>query len=171
MSENIVIGKILKAQGIKGEIKVSPITNDIVRFKKLKNVFIGENNQYEVESTRIDSTFAYIKLKEINNRNDAEILRNQYISIDRKDAVKLPEGSYFVVDLIGCKVVIDNEIVGELTDVYDYTGSVDTYEVTLTNGGQLLFPALKVILKNIDISNKLIELDKKRLDEVAIYED
>ena len=169
--EKIVVGKILKAQGIKGELKVLPITNDISRFKKLKEVFIADSNQYEVEYARIDSTYAYIKLAEINDRNSAEALRDKLIQVNRQNAVKLPKGSYFVVDLIGCKMVVNGEKIGTLTDVYDYTGGVDTYEVTLLNNKQMLFPALKVVLENIDIENKTITLNEEKLSEVAVYED
>ena len=169
--DKIVVGKILKAQGIKGELKVLPITNDISRFKKLTEVFIAGNNQYEVEYARIDSTYAYIKLVGLDDRNSVEALRDCLIEVDRQNAVKLPKGSYFVVDLIGCKIIVDGNQIGTLTDVYDYTGGVDTYEVTLQNKKHLLFPALKMVLENVDVENKIITLNKEKLSEVAVYED
>lgn len=169
--DKIVIGKVLKAQGIKGELKILPITGDIARFKKLKKVFIGDNVQYEVTTSRIDTKFAYITLEGLNDRNAVEKLRDNYISVDRSDAVKLPEGSYFVVDLIGCSVAVDGKAIGVLSDVYDYTGGADTYEVKLNDGKILMFPALSSVLKNIDIENKLIELDSEKLGEVGVYED
>lgn len=168
--EKIVVGKILKSQGIKGEVKVLPITDDVTRFKKLKTVFIDEN-EYKVESVRIDSSFAYVKFCEVTDRNTADTLKDKEILIDRKDAVKLPEGSYFVVDLIGCKVFVEEKEIGTLTYVLDYTGSANVYEVTLPSGKTMMFPALKKVLKNIDVQNKIIVLDKESLSEVVVYED
>ncbi len=170
MQEKIVVGKILKSQGIKGEVKVLPITDDVARFKRLKTVFIS-GNEYKVESVRIDSSFAYVKLEGANDRNTADTLKDKEILIDRKDAVKLPEGSYFVVDLIGCTVLVEDEKIGTLTYVLDYTGGANVYEVTLDSGKTLMFPALKKVLKTIDIESKTIVLDKASLDEVAVYED
>ena len=171
MEEKIVVGKVLKAQGIKGELKIQPITNDISRFKKLKNVYIGDANQYEVEHARIDSAFAYIKLVGFDDRNSVEEFKDKFLLVDRKDAVKLPEGSYFLIDLIGSDVIVDDEVIGVLDDVLDYTGSVDTYSVKLNNKKSLLFPGLKAVLKEVDVENKKIYLNKDKLEEVAIYED
>ena len=171
MEEKIVVGKVLKAQGIKGELKIQPITSDISRFKKLKNVYIGDSNQYEVEHTRIDTAFAYVKLVGLDDRNSVEQFKDKFLLVDRKDAVQLPEGSYFLIDLIGSDVIVDNEVIGVLDDVLDYTGSVDTYSVKLKNDKYLLFPALKIVLKEIDTINKKIILNKDKLEEVAIYED
>lgn len=171
MEDKIVIGKILKAQGIKGELKVLPITNDISRFKKLKKIYIGDSSQYEVSNARIDTANAYIKLVGFEDRNAVEQFKDKYISVDRQDAVKLPEGSYFVIDLIDSKVIVDDTIIGTLTDVYDYTGGADTYVVKLNDGKVMMFPALKVVLENVDVENKKIYLNKDRLAEVAVYED
>ena len=171
MEDKIVIGKVLKAQGIKGEIKVLPITNDISRFKNLSKIYIGDSSQYEVSNARIDTANAYIKLKGFEDRNAVEQFKDKYILVDRCDAVKLPKGSYFVIDLINCEVIVDNAVIGILTDVYDYTGGADTYVVKLTNGKNMMFPALKIVLENIDVENKKIYLNKDRLYEVAVYED
>lgn len=168
---NLVIGKILKAQGIKGELKVLPITNDINRFKMLKNIYIGNDlDQYEIEKIRIDLSYVYIKLKGYEDRNAVEHFRDRQILIPRSESTKLPKGSYFIVDLLNSKVFVDEKEIGVLKNIHQYA-TTDTYEVKLKNNKLLMFPALKKVIKKIDIKNKVIVLNSKTLEEVAVYED
>lgn len=162
----LIIGKILKAQGIKGEVKVMPLTDDINRFLLLKNAYIGDI-RHNVENVRIVGEFAYIKFKDIDTRNDAELLSGIYLSVDREDAVKLPEHTWFIADIIGCSVYIDKKIIGTVVDVLQ-NSTVDVYVVSNDKGKEIMFPALKDLLLNVDIENKKIILDKKRFEEVAV---
>ena len=97
------------------------------------------------------------------------MLRDHYICVDREHAVKLPEGRYFVVDLIGCTVSDTNgNDLGKLTDVLE-TGANDVY--VISGEKNLMVPALKKLLHKVDIENKHIDLDAAVLEEVGLFED
>ena len=91
----LIIGKIVKAQGIKGEVKIIPITDDVLRFNKLKKATV-KGQEMTVESSRVQNDCAYVKFKGVDTRNDAELLQNEYVSVAREDAVKLPENTWFI---------------------------------------------------------------------------
>ena len=99
----------------------------------------------------------HLNLSGIDTIEEAEKYKNMYIKIDRKDAVKLPEGSYFIVDLIGLDVVTEEgEVLGEVYDIYE-TGSNDIYVVrNKTTAKQILLPAIKNVIKNVDIQKGTI---------------
>lgn len=165
--ERIVIGKVLKPQGVKGELKVLPITDDVNRFNDLDSVFIDET-EYAIKSVKIREDGVFMSVNGIDDRNMAEVLRNKMLSVPRDKAIKMDEDSWFIVDLVGCKVIDDNgNELGKLTDVLQ-NGCADVYCV---NGGKLMFPALKKVLKSVDVDAKEIILYSDALKEVAVYED
>ena len=164
--ENIIIGKVLKPQGIKGEIKVLPITDDVNRYKKLSTVFIG-NKEYSVNQVKIRDDGVYLMIDGIDDRNAAEMLRNQMLSVSRDKAVK-PKDGWLIVDLIGCVVFNDQDKqIGTLTDIMQ-NGCADVY---CLDGGKIMFPALKKLLKSVDVDSKKIIIDSDVFSEVAVYED
>jgi 16S rRNA processing protein RimM len=158
MLQYLSIGQIVNVHGFKGEVKVYPLTNDMSRFKKLTEVYVEENNQlvkYEIEALKFLSTTIAMKLKGIDTEEAANRLRNFYIKVDRKSAVKLPKDSYFICDLIDLEVYDEKGLLlGTLKDVLQ-TGSNDVY-VVKTSGDDILVPALKDVVKEIDIKNKEI---------------
>jgi len=170
MDDMIVIAKIIGAHGVRGEIKVYPLTDNVRRFSKLKRCYIGKENVdgslYEVLSARNDRGNVLIKLDGVCDRDKAESLKGLFISVDREDAVKLPKGQFFIVDLIGLKVV-DDELgeLGSIADVYE-TGA--NFIITVKRKGKkdLLIPYLKSCCYSTDIENKLM---KVRLPE-GLYE-
>ena len=112
MQSLLEIGQIVNSYGIKGFLKVVPFTDDVNRFKALKHIYIEKNKkleEVEIEEVKYHKNLVLIKLKGINDINEAEKYKNSYIKIDRKDAVNLPENSYFIVDLIGMNVYTDEE--------------------------------------------------------------
>lgn len=164
----IEIGKVLKAQGIKGELKLACFVDDAVMLKGLKQVYIGTNT-YAVNHVRCDGKFCYMLLDGVIDRNMAESLRNWTVYAD-KDAVDLPKNRYFIDDLIGCKVSSsDGQIVGEVMDILQY-GSADVF-VCRNDGKEVSFPFLNDLVLKVNIDSKSILLDAKRLSEVAVYED
>lgn len=167
LNDKVLVGIIVKPQGIKGELKVAPLTDDMNRFNKLKKVFI-DGNELKLLNVRISNGELFIFLERVNTRNDAENFRNKEIYIAREDVV-LEEGRYLIEDIIGFKVVFeDGEVLGELTDVLQYSGT-DTYVV---NGKtEYMFPALDDVLISINPTKKTITLNKERFNEVAVYED
>ena len=103
MNEFIVIGQIVRAAGIRGEVKVKPLTSDPNRFKQLKTVYV-QSKPYRIEAVRFDGSFVYMRLGGVIDRNAAEALKDAYVEIDRVNSVPLDEGSYFIADIIGCKL-------------------------------------------------------------------
>ncbi|MGE5677770.1 MAG: ribosome maturation factor RimM [Pseudomonadota bacterium] len=155
MLEYLSIGQIINIHGFRGEVKVYPLTDDVNRFKKLKEVFIEENNQlikYEVEGVKFLSSTIIMKLRGIDTEEAANKLRNFYIKVDRRSAVKLPRDTYFICDLIDLEVFDENGLLlGKVKDVLQ-TGSNDVY-VVQTGDKDILIPALKEVVREIDIRN------------------
>lgn len=161
MLDYLSIGQIVNIHGFKGEVKVYPLTDDMSRFNKLKEVYVEENTQlvkYEIEGLKFLSNTVAMKLKGIDTEEAANKLRNFYMKVDRKSAVKLPKDSYFICDLIDLEVYDEKGLLlGTLRDVLQ-TGSNDVY-VIQTTGKDILVPALKEVVKLIDIKNKKIVVE------------
>ena len=167
--DRYIVGSVLRPHGVRGAIKIEPLTDDISRFKNLKKVFI-DNTQYNVNKVQISTNEVYLTLETVDNRDAAEKLRNKNIQVEKEDAVPLEEGRYFIVDLISSRVVVGDKTIGTLVDILQH-GSADVYVVMMPNKKTAMFPALKKLLKNVDIENKTITLDEKVFEEVVVYED
>ena len=157
MEQLIEIGQIVNTYGIKGFLKVVPYTDDITRFEDLKSIYVETKSSLKtfiIEDVKYSKNLVLLKLKGIDDINTAEIYKNCYLKIDRKDAVELPEDSYFIIDLIGITVFSDNdEELGNIVDVYS-TGANDIYVVKNQLGKQVLLPAIGEVIKDVDIQNK-----------------
>ena len=144
------IGQIVNTYGIKGFVKVQPFTDDIRRFEDLKQVYLQVKERietFEIEEVKYHKHMVLLKLKGIDDINQAEKYRNAYLKIDRKDAVILPEDTYFIADLLEMEVTTEEgEILGKITDVYP-TGSNDIYVVKNEEGKQILLPAIRASYK------------------------
>ena len=152
--QKLEIGQIVNTFGINGFVKIKPFTDDIKRFDNLKNVYI-KNNIYEIEKVKYHKDMVLLKFKGIDKIEDAENLRNCYIEINREDG-NLEEGSYYIVDLLGSDVITDTgKVLGKIDDIFN-TGSNDIYVVKDEQGKQLLLPAIKEVIKEINIEEKQI---------------
>ncbi len=154
-----IIGYILKPQGIKGEVKIDPVSPYPDRFKQLKKVFIQINDikrSYSIEKVRITDRFIFIKFFGVNSPDDAELLRNAEVLIEAKDLIQPFPGEFFIHDLIGCRVITeDGEFIGTLADVYQISSN-DVYVVKGETGKEFLIPAIKEVVKRVNIENKQI---------------
>lgn len=169
MEQTLKIGLIVKPQGIKGELKVQPLTDDINRFNKLKEVIIDDKT-YRVEKSIIAGNTVFITLFGISDRNVAETFRGKFLTVTRENALPLEEGRYFIVDIIGCKVVTDEGVtVGEVIDVT--SARTDIFTLKTASGKVCRFPFLNELIVKVDVENKNIVLKGKRLQEVSVYED
>ena len=164
----LIIGKVLKAHGIKGDIKVESYLDTPKKMLKLKEVFIDGNN-YKIERTAQSGSFVLLTLGGIDNIEQAEKLKSAIISCPKKDLPPNEEGRYFIDDVIGCSVTNGEEILGNVVDIYQY-GSADIYVISGSKG-QIMFPLVEGVVKNIDIKNKEIIVNKDKFAEVAVYED
>ncbi len=156
--ENLMeIGQIVNTYGIKGFVKVVPFTDNINRFEDLKEVYVETKKgleNFEIEEVKYAKNTVLLKLKGIDDINIAEKYKNCYIKISKENAVKLPEDTYFIIDLLDMQVYTDEDIyLGNIIDVYP-TGSNDIYVVKNEEGKQVLLPAIGEVIKTVDIENK-----------------
>ena len=159
MEEYFEIGQIVNTSGLKGEIKVKPFTDDITKFNDFKTIYVSikkELKEFKVEKVRFSKNMVFLKLKGIDTIEEAENYRNLYLKIKRDKDEKLEKDTYYIVDILGCKVYTDEQKeLGEVIDVFS-TGSNDVYVVKDELGKQVLLPAIKDVIKNVDIENKII---------------
>ena len=159
MEKYLEIGQIVNTFGIKGQVKIVPFTDDITRFDELKEIYVEKKNElklFQIEQVNYKKNMVILKLKGIETVEEAEKLRNCYLKIDRKDAKKLPKDTYFIVDLLGLDVYTDEgKLIGKVDDIYN-AGSSDIYVVKDELGKQILLPAIKDVLKEVDLENQKI---------------
>lgn len=164
----IVVGKVLKAQGILGEVKISCLLDDSKQLKGLNEIYMGDTPM-QIDGIRIESAeICYLKLHQITDRNTAESFRGACLYVE-KDKIKLDEGRYFIDDIIGCMVFAGGQEIGKLIEVIP-CASADVFTCQ-KDGKCCRFPFLKVLIEKVDIENKSIQLNKDRLSEVIVYED
>ena len=154
MEELLQVGVITSTHGVRGEVKVFPTTDDPERFKTLKHVLLDtgrEKKPLEIQGVKFFKQFVILKFKGIDNINDIERYKRCPLLVERKDAVALEEDEYFIADLIGLRVITDEDkVLGKLTDVLE-TGANDVYQVTDENGKEILLPAIKDCILSVDL--------------------
>ena len=154
MNKYLEIGQIVNVKGLKGEVKVNSYSEDSRRFEKIKTVFLkrkGEMKEYEIESVGYSKIQVILKLKGVDTVEEAEKLRNASILIDRAVLGELPEGKYYIADLIGLEVYTEeNEYLGKVDDIYN-TGANDIYVIKNDLGMQKLLPGIKEVIKEVKL--------------------
>ena len=163
----LVIAEVLKPQGIRGEIKVKTFTDAPENVKAFKTVYI-DGNPYKILSFRVGNDgAAYLGLRGVPDRNAAELLRGKTIEGERDDGPVLDEGQYYIVDILGllCETE-EGETLGTVTDISNFSSDIYTIEKA---GKKILFPAVKGVIKRVDLENKKLIVDKTIFDEIAVY--
>lgn len=163
----LVIAEVLKPQGIRGEIKVKTFTDAPENVKAFKTVYI-DGNPYKILSFRVGNDgAAYLGLRGVPDRNAAELLRGKTIEGEREDGPILDEGQYYIVDILGllCETE-EGEALGTVTDINNFSSDIYTIEKA---GKKILFPAVKGVIKRVDLENKKLIVDKAVFDEIAVY--
>ena len=164
-NDRITVAIILKPQGIRGEVKVKAMTDTAEALSAFKSVLI-DGVEYSVLSVRAQGEFAYLGLKGIADRNGAELLRGKNIEVERADMPDLPDGRYYIGDLIGCIVVNERgDVLGRVTDVTPAKTDIFTLE---REGKSIMFPAADGVISEVDESAKKITVNGKRFREVSI---
>ena len=157
MEQLLQVGVISSTHGIRGEVKIFPTTDDVKRFKKLKKVILDTGREHlplEVESVKFFKQFAIVKFKGIDNINDIEKYKGKSLLVDRENAVKLRKDEYFIADMIGLQVYTeDGEAFGVLKDVLE-TGANDVYIIDSQKHGEVLVPAIKQCILDVDIEGQ-----------------
>ena len=159
---SVLIGQIVNVHGLKGEVKIYPYTDDVDSLaKKLKKVYLDEAMTKSYKSTcRIQKGMLLVKLSEIDTVEKAESLRKKYVYISEDDLDELEEDSYYVKDLLGLDVIdtSTNESIGKLDYVFN-TGANDVYEITKSDNTKIYLPAIKQVIKKVDIKSKKIYVE------------
>ncbi len=161
-SLDITVGKILKPHGIKGYVRVFPTTDHPERFRALSKVRVIQPNrsalELTIEKVVVQTQGVLVKFAEISNRNDAESLRNARIVIDRSECLPLEKDSYYIFELIGCRVFTTaGEELGVLEEVWDLPAN-DVY-VVRADEREILIPAVAEFIKQVDIENQRIVIE------------
>ena len=162
MEDLIIIGKITGAHGVRGELKVYPLTDDPRRFLKLKECFTCGQNFEKPEavlcaSARLDRGNVLLKFEGVPDRDKAELLRGRFIAVTRDNAVKLKKDNYFITDLKGLKVIDDlRGEVGTVIDCFE-TGPQFTLEIRRDKKKNLMIPFVKAYCYEVSIENGYIK--------------
>lgn len=166
MEDKLSVAVVLKPQGIRGEIKLKVFLDDGEDFGAFKRVFIG-GREYAVLGVRAQGEFAYVALRGIADRNAAELLRGQDVEVPRSDLPELPEGRYYIADLVGCGVFYaDGGKIGSVKEVYP--AATDVYVLDREGGGEVSFAAADGVIEDVDVAGKKITVNKKRFKEVSV---
>ena len=159
MVSEMQVGIITQTHGIRGEVKVFPTTDDAARFKKLKEVIMDndrERMKLEIEGVKFSKQYAILKFKGYDSINDIEKYKGAKLYIKREQAVKLKKDEYFIADLIDMDVVTeDGDYFGRIKDVL-VTGANDVYVVTREDETEVLLPAIKDCVREINMEQNKV---------------
>ena len=161
--KKILVGKISNPHGIKGWIKVISFTDPIENILSYKKWTISDNETektYCLEDSRIQGNKIVIKLEGVNNRDDADLLKNLQIEINRSDLPELEENSYYWEDLVDFNVIdIKGMHVGKVDSLFR-TGSNDVLVIINETKQRLLIPfIMEEVIKYVDLDKELISID------------
>lgn len=163
MKDYLQVGVITQTHGIRGEVKVFPMTDDVKRFKKGISLLLQTKKEtlpLEVESVKFFKQYVILKFKGYDSINDIEQFVKKELYVTRENAVKLKKDEYFIADLIGLAVFDEDEKpVGEVTDVMQ-TGANDVYVVALPDGNEVLLPAIRECILQVDMESRRMRIHK-----------
>ncbi len=160
MEQFLQVGVISSTHGIRGEVKVFPTTDDPMRFKKLKKVFLDtgrERLEFEVQSVRFFKQFAIVKFKGIDNINDIEKYKGKGLFVPREEAVPLDEDEYYIADLIGMEVFTEDGRFGVVKDVME-TGANEVYIIESDEHGEVLIPAIRQCVLDVNVEEMKMKI-------------
>lgn len=156
MEQLLQVGAITQTHGVRGEVKVFPTTDEPARFKRLKNVILDtgkEQISLEIESVKFFKQYVILKFKGFDNINDIERYKGKNLYVTRENAVRLRKNEYFIADLEGLAVYLeDGTKFGTLKEVMQ-TGANDVYNISMAGGGEVLIPAIRECILSVDIEN------------------
>ena len=161
MEELFRVGVISNTHGIRGEVKVYPTTDNVRRFDDLKEVILDTGKEQlilHVTSVKYFKNMVILKFKEFDNINDIIPYKGMDLLVTRENAIPLEEGEYYIADIIGSKVITDEDkILGTLTDVLQ-TGANDVYVVKTKDGKEVLLPSIEECILDREIENKIVKV-------------
>ncbi len=163
-------GKIVGTHGLKGEVRIDPWCDGPEFLARFKRLFDKDGTEMKVQAARVHKNIVIVLFKGLGTIEQAEKLKGKIVYIDRED-VRLPEGVYFVQDIIGLKAVDadDGREYGEVTDVLQ-TGANDVYQVT-KDGRNYLVPKIPDVVSEVDIDGGIVKINTKILGGIFENED
>jgi len=159
MLKRLMVGVVTKPHGLKGEVNLFPTTDDPDRFDYLDRVYLGDGEdarELAVEGVKYHKGRPILKFRGIDRIEDAEKLRNAQLFVRREDAIPLEEGEYYVGDLVGCDVFLeDGSLLGSLKDVLK-TGVNSVYVIDVPGKNDVLLPSVDDFIVHRDVENRSI---------------
>ena len=157
----ITVGKIVNSQGIKGEVRVWPLTDFPERFKNDSTVLLdinGELRPLTVEHSWKHKNFLVVKFREIIDMNSAKAVKEGLLKVSRDSLQELPRDTFYIFEILGMEVITSGGLtLGRVKDILQ-TGSNDVYVIE-GQEKEYLIPAIREIVKNIDRENRLITVE------------
>lgn len=161
-AEKIRIAKVVNTHGIHGEVKAIPLSDFADRYASLEQVFVEGDSPYQVctlKSVRWNKNYLLLKFEGIETADHAALLKNKYLSIDRTEVVPLPEDSFYLFEIIGLEVYHTNGgKIGTVKDVLQ-TSANDVYVIQGEEDSEILIPALKKVVKQVDLENRIMVVE------------
>lgn len=161
MEEKLVtVGRLGRTRGVAGELYIVPETDFPERFLGLREIYVKRHGQWEkllIESTRFVSGRPVIKFENVNTPEEAARLTNREMAVPKEEIYSLPEGRFYIHDLIGCRVFDDQsgDLIGEIVSVETYPAN-DVYEIRTSDGKNVVFPAVEKFVRDIDLENRKV---------------
>ena len=157
MTELYQVGAITQTHGIRGEVKVFPMTDDVSRFKNMKELILDTGKEQivlEVTSARPQKNLVILKFKGIDNINDVEKYKGCGLFVTKENRVKCKKDEYFIADLIGLRAIDEEgEAFGTISDVIQ-TGANDVYVITTKQGEEVMIPAIKDCILEVSVEEQ-----------------
>ena len=161
MGERVRIGQIVSTQGLRGDVRVYPLTDYKERFEELEYVYLEDSQEIElkIERVRYKKQLVILKFQGLDNIDDVQKLKNIYITIDKDKIRELPQDTYYIFDLIGSEIIDeDNSPVGILVDIVQNTAQ-DLYIIEdKSSKKKIMIPAVKEFVKEVNLKEKIIKV-------------
>lgn len=160
MGKMLKVGKIINTHGIKGNLKVFPLTNYMERFEELDWVYIdGNDEKFYIKDVKYMPTVVLLSFKGYENIDSVEKFKDKYILIDESQRRNLPEDTYYIADIIGLDVyTVKNEYIGKVKDIIQ-TSSNDVYVIEGGNNKEIMIPAVEEFIPEVCLKEGKIIID------------
>lgn len=158
--EFLIVGRIIKPHGVRGDLAMKVITDYPERLPELKTLYVGPAFEpYTVKRVRFHAGGTLMLFKEVQDRNAAEALRGMMVYVHIDDAVPLEEGEYYLFQIAGARVITEaGDEIGILTDVLE-TGANDVYVIIAPDGQEILIPAIPEVIKQVDTEKHVVTIN------------
>lgn len=165
--DKLTVAKILKPQGIRGEVKIKTLTDSPEDLNAFTAVYIGGERRKILRVRLAGEDAAIVALSGVADRNAAELLRDKDIEVMRADMPALPDGRYYIADVVGCEVKTEaGEVIGKVKEITP--ARTDIYVLVRSDGSEIVFAAADGVIENVDIAGGIVTVNKKRFKEVAL---